>query len=906
MVNSTLLSSSTREGHFLSPSERGQLWNGPVPRTCSSPLTDSQVDEIVKALVIYFPNDLLQSIHNALTPPEDMRGCQEPKKTSGSSDEELPVLCENCEESPACLECLNCSSDTEHVPRLEPLFCNDCFAIHIATKKYKHHLAQPFVHPKRKPHAIVAHMYSLLGLIEALTKSETSFLENLNKILKIINQISFCTSPSVNCFITSAACTGFRIGVESLTIVSEMFLEALKELHLDQWYKKLKSIEYSSIDILLSQITSLQSSFTITIQKFLPCFKVYSGIVKHFESLSVLINDSMSDSDFGAYIPSVEENCGESLLRLFRMPLDHVVHYVETCRGLYLTVVSVAKDLDDEYMEVLHYNENLTQRVYCGMINVLFFCYHEANEERHRRNLHELYQCYAKGGTEINIAGLVTPGRHVIRKGKLKRHYKLGRKGKVRLIHVHVLSDVILGASDVYEVIPPPPPEPRKSVSFENSILKKKDIVDNYISPEKEYDHRSISLETEYDLVQDSLRLDFCISLSRQSGTVCLPLPSCFPNTESPWFVIVSARKFIYLCAESVEERNLWVHTIQNILTENKSNNDLFRVKNQLSLVNTLLSEINSRCKERLETAEKNNHEESVDIKKENVSYIQPNWWGLYDLLEVIVRENGECTQAGGDFVEQNTLSPISHLREVISLHSKEFRETILSLCDTDNSRIEISNALSAGSPNSAAEHLIAVGWFFQRSEVIDEKPSPDAQSSPAPTRRWGGGNDTRPHTLLLFVMSNIVLAVRVLPNDQNSRHYCIQYAYHIELKCLECLHYIWGTSEHNMESPSKCEENAVPKCIPSSAILLRDTSISAKFKSLLVQNSASERIIYAPSIEDQQKWLRFLKNCINMFKSYDCGAADSVERVKMLRKFLPNLRRVSTKINDSGIWMTE
>jgi hypothetical protein len=75
---------------------------------------------------------------------------------------------------------------------------------------------------------------------------------------------------------------------------------------------------------------------------------------------------------------------------------------------------------------------------------------------------------------------------------------------------------------------------------------------------------------------------------------------------------------------------------------------------------------------------------------------------------------------------------------------------------------------------------------------------------------------------------------------------------------------------------------------------------------SLLGQSSVSERIIFAPNIDTKNRWLRFLNDCITMFKTNDSGAADPSERLKMLSKALPSLRRVSSKVAGSGIWTTE
>jgi hypothetical protein len=174
---------------------------------------------------------------------------------------------------------------------------------------------------------------------------------------------------------------------------------------------------------------------------------------------------------------------------------------------------------------------------------------------------------------------------------------------------------------------------------------------------------------------------------------------------------------------------------------------------------------------------------------------------------------------------------------------------------------------------------------------------------------------------LLVFVMSNVVLAVKVIPNlEPFSQCYAVEYSFHIELRHLECAHFTWGSDVNGQraidkegsaacvsgEGSSSSSSSSSAGGESSSGLLLRDTSISAMFLSLLGQNSVSERVIFAPNIETKERWLRFLTDCIEMHRAYDCGAADQAERTRMLRKALPTCRRVSTKRHREGIWSTE
>jgi hypothetical protein len=709
-----------------------------------------------------------------------------------------------------------------------------------------------------------------------------------------------------------------------------MFLESLQDIRLPKFRKKLDSIEYCSIDTLLAQCSSMQTTFTMAIQKFQPTFRSYADIVRLFEPLSALLSVQVGRCPkFSEVILSLEVSLSSSLLSLLTKPLARVPSYILVCKEIYATMMTIVSIVDEEYSEVLQYTQKLAKKLYAGMITTLAHCYSEAHTDQQKGILHDLHCQFTKGSSPINISGLVAVGRSVVRQGTLKRHLKLGRQGKVRLVSLHLLSDVLLGSSAVYEVKPPPPPKLKKSVSFENGILKN-NVMETFDTIQQEYEATNDTKQAvEYDLVDNALHLDFCISLARRSGTVCLPLPSFFRDTESCWFVVIGSQKSVYICAESVADRDAWVRDLQEILVGNAADSDIFRVKNQRSLVNTLLSEINTRAGETLTAPSTSGQKPDnwAEICHENIQHIQLHWWGLYDVLEDVVRtataEHGNEVGESRSELDSNPTSPISHLRHVIDLHTQELTETLLSLCPSATSRGQISAALEAGTANPSSEHLIAVDWFFQRSDAMNEKQT--SETTPAnSTRRWGGNSDTRPTVLLLFVMSNVLLAVKVVSNVsvERAQHFAVEYAFHIELKHLECVHHVWDC-DFNQKASAKDAAVVQPTPSPvksksrstsgsgsqSSAILLRDTSMSAMFKSLIGQNSVSERVIFAPNIETKNKWLDFLSGCITAFKSYDTGAADNTERTKLLHKVLPTLRRVSTKTAAgpcSGIWTTE
>jgi len=939
-ASNTLLVNSD---HPPSLALRGQLWVGAVSPATLQNISPSSpdADHILTELEVFFPSDASLLLRQALTQPH--QPLRMPSTSSSARPVTPMVLCGNCEEAPPTLECRDCQQD---LPPPDTLFCEKCFDVHLATKQFKHHFAQPYVPPKQKPHPIVGHMHTLINQMEELSTSEAKLLSHLHTLSDTLRQLSYISIPSMRLFSESAECVAFRVAVDGLVVVSELFLHTLNEIRLNKFRKKLDSIEYSTIDNLLAQCSNMQSVFAITIQKYQPIFQSYANIVRLFEPLSSLLSRQINTCpEFGEAILFLEASLSESLLSLLTKPLARIPAYILACREMYVTVMTIVSVVDEEYSEVLQYTERVAKKIYNDMINVLAHCYEEAKEEQQKRQLHELHAKFTRGKSPIDVSGLVTTGRRIVRQGTLRRHFKLGRQGKVRRVTLHVLSDILLGSSAVYKAKQQPPPKLKKSVSFENGILKKS-VIESYDSVQKEFENanqESVHLTTEYDLVEDALHLDFCIPLSRRSGTVCLPVPSFLSTQESNWFVVIGAQKTVYICADSVTERDAWVSDLQDVLTVNTAEScDIFRIKNQRSLVNTLLSEINTRAGERLTASplavDGVTPADKEEICRQNVSNIQLNWWGLYDVLEGIVRAaakdeegvtGGDGSTGDGVSDSSNPLSPITHLRHVIDLHTQEFTETLLSLCPSSTGRESISAALASGTSNPAAEHLVAVDWFYQRSDAMNEKQqASESTSSTSSLRRWGGNSDTRPTVLLLFVMSNVILAVRVVSNVSIERasHFSVEYSFHVELRHLECAHYVWDSELNGQKvaandtsappnPPSSCNKStqSTSRGDPtlSSAILIRDTSITAMFKSLLGQNSISERVIFAPSVESKQRWLEFLGDYISMFKNCDTGVADGVEsaRCKLLSNALPTLRRVTTRTvvgPGSGIWTTE
>jgi len=241
-----------------------------------------------------------------------------------------------------------------------------------------------------------------------------------------MRQMTYVTAPSVRTFAESPAYVGFSVGVDNLVTVSEMFLQALQEIRLGQFKKKLEALEHSSIDNLLAQCTSMQAVFTMTIQKFQPTFRAYAHIVRLFASLSCLLSSQINASpEFGECMLSIEESSGESLLSLLTKPLARVPAYILACKDIYVTVLTIVSVVDEEYSEVLQYTQKLAKKLYSGMIDVLAYCYNEAREAQQQRCLHHLHQCFLAGYSDINVSGLVAVGRSIVRHGTMKRHFKL-------------------------------------------------------------------------------------------------------------------------------------------------------------------------------------------------------------------------------------------------------------------------------------------------------------------------------------------------------------------------------------------------------------------------------------------------------------------------------------------------
>jgi len=907
----------------LTPEERGQLWRP------SERLIDINRDDFCAV----FSVDV--NIYQECSDTCDVLESLKEKQTDLSS---LPhMMCGNCDSVPASLRCEQCDNADSY-------FCESCWGVHILVKPYRHHTCTPYNPNAERLHPCFPFFHKFFAIMEACIASEQDFVHVMQMLSVILQDFRYISMPPVREFMESAAVSSFVASLDGVKTVCELHLQSLKDLRVSHWKRSLNTHASFHMDEALPDILSAHTAFITTIRKFCPSFRVFRGCVGSLPRVLELLSSLVRDQpEFGEHVLSVEGRVGESLMSLLSRPAKRLPWYLLNCKQIYECVGGALRLVDSDYVEVFESTYQLARKLFMDLSKCLLGCYHAIREDQHRKHLHDLYDQLVRGNLGHQVPALASSGRSILRKGFLKRHVKNGKgcAGAVRRVHVYLMSDILVATSEVQVRVP------ISDDSAARSLNSRKDRFIADPTPPVVKTRRPFQTPPQHpppepnspqerELAPGTLRLEFTLPLNKGSDTVCLPLPSLCSDNDSSWFVVVSPNTAVYLCAGSVHERDEWVESINQVLSVNLADKDTYRVKNQLALVNTLIGEIFTRLNQQATVAggmkcpptyalnhSKNSgkHERTMGLlMRRNVFLTQPNWWGLYELLEAIVDEeqlkksiDSSGTQAT-DSVEDNTdtvsvgssNSPVSHLRLVIDQHAQEFSESLLSRCATRSSKEAVlaaldnnsSTWLSSVTSDPHMQHLIAVDWFFER-------PAGSGRRAGDTQRRWGVNNG-RPHILQVFLLSHVLLAMRLCPSPEGEKEYQLTYAFHIEMRNLECSHYSWdsaggGGSSNNCTTTSDLQQ--------SCAILLTDSSLSSAVRggiSTLLGQSTSphNRVIYAPTMDRKCLWVDFISECIRVFRS--CDGNSSSHRLQRLREEAPNLRRLDTKGSLYGVWSTE
>jgi hypothetical protein len=811
----------------------------------------------------------------------------------------------------------------------------------------------------------------LLTSIDSIVEDEKEFRVSIVKLASHLQE--FCSVPleSVRKLTISSAFIGFQVAIDNATFASAQFLEGLSAV---EKLKPSQSGPNITLDTYLPPVTQILTALCTHIDKFMPTFSRFHFIIRYAQPLCQLYNDfRAADPDFERFMNRVELQAEANLTYMINIPVQKLGRFEQHCRQIYDNILSCKAIVQEEYWEIFCSMEVRAERILKAVRNEMLKCFNEVSAWRDLERLHHLYERYALGGVGFDMGSVVNSKRIIIREGMLRRHHRHVRRqrvtdGSFRYSLIHVFSDILLVSADVLPSVKsnstPANSEPTAS-KFDDNVSTMTTNVKPFSSeaapvagiggpPNRARETSETTGQQSLASSQtNGLRLQCIVPLFKGCGTVCLALPSMLSNTESSWFVVISKRKALYLCANSVSERDDWVRDINRVLKINSADNDTYRTITRASLVNTLIGEIQTHLNQqkRKKSGEKGSGSDSggVDVplsqqsqiqqqqvlqalghgtkdrvkvgskkglsqsqwiicKEKNVFLIQPRWWHMYDVLIDIVKvaaSDGESSSTTESTAA--TKKSCAHLRQVIDYHAEEVYESLLSVCDVEASRICVSDALlncasgwvSTITSNPHTQHLIAMGWFFERG-IASTSSSLSTSSSSSNT----GGNITgkRPTALQVFLFSHVLLVMEARCNPSGTSEFELSYLYHIEMKHLQCRHYEW--------SNKKASEDRSADPSASSSIMLIDTSSSNSRRISLTSLLSSgaprlQKVIYAPTTRAKVSWMRLINETIGAYKvQADSGAFDDNVAVQVLRD--APLYRVCAPVELNGLWATE
>ncbi|CAE7792676.1 unnamed protein product, partial [Symbiodinium microadriaticum] len=264
--------------------------------------------------------------------------------------------------------------------------------------------------------------------------------------------------------------------------------------------------------------------------------------------------------------------------------------------------------------------------------------------------------------------------RRIVKEGTLKRHHRRGTK-VIRTHEIQLFSDMLYSSSQV---------------------------------------GRGLKLEQQ-------------ISLLKGSDTLCIPIPSTSPHSESAWFVVVSSEKTLFFCCRSQDDMSRWVAAIQSCLLENQTESDFYLIKNHVALVNTMVGEINRRLADlRITYSDEMNAttDQSSKVTDVSVSFLQSCWWLLVDALEAVSLKDALVESEDG-LLEHN-------LRRVVEQHVIDVASRIvLSIDCQEESLLGSRSVIDDILGDDTLHYLIAVGVLFEYPQSVDASSSVDSGERP-------------------------------------------------------------------------------------------------------------------------------------------------------------------------------
>jgi hypothetical protein len=551
----------------------------------------------------------------------------------------------------------------------------------------------------------------LSKVAQEFVETEKLFVRDLGKLVVLLTELRYSTLASVREFCQAVPFVGILSSAEVIQTLHSEFLNRI--LSSPSPLPEAPPIDLLAIDSLCQRILS-------SIQLYAPFFPLLAQYVAHHDSFSCLYNRYMSSvDDFNHFLGNSERLMGETMASLVIKPVQRLPRHVLLCNEL-KKIATKASEKASNYSrlssadDLLAYPPNMTQALSeltatceaaCRAISgAAHSCNETVRSYQDTLRMHDLHNQLLSGGSTLTSSlPVVVKERRFVKEGDLYRHHK---NSSMRLHRIQLFSDVLLSSSPS---------------------------------------------------ATGSLYLEQQISLTTNSGTFCIPIPSPTLQQDATvgncthWFLLGAQHKNLYFGCRSEAEMMKWVDAIQECLTRNQAETDYGKFRQQLGLINTLLSDIDSH--RRL-------------LRKSSLSSIslqefQTSWWHLLlgrDTAEVLSQPSSSAPAA------------LQRTSRLIHQHAKDVAShLILSIqCEDEADLIEGTNPVQALLFTEKPHFLIATGLFFEYSKSSASIASGD-----------------RPAVVRVFLFHDLLLAA-----------YCryvnapLTYAFHIPLASLRCADY--------------------------------------------------------------------------------------------------------------------
>ena len=653
-------------------------------------------------------------------------------------------------------------------------------------------------------YALEQSLLTLSKIAQEFISTEESFVASIKRLSVFLGELRFSVLDGVISFVKSAPYVGIATATEAIIICNSQFLSALQEVG-----ERCGEINTDSIHDMLRFASDLCWGVFEVVSHFSPFFALFSQFIVHHDAFSLAYSMlSYEDPAFDAYLSTCERALGETMLSLIITPVQRLPRYVLLCKEIHRAIGKTRcrlENLEGEWYvmgrdkkQLFDLLESLDERSR-AVHGSLSACAKECNNaiRAHQDNLrmHDLYRHFLEGGTDIKASEFLTRERRIVKEGSLKRHHRHGAK-LIRSHEIQLFTDVLYSSSQVGK----------------------------------------------------GLKLEQQISLQKDSDTLCVPIPSLSPHSESAWFVIVSSEKTLFFCGRSQVDMMSWVTAIQSCLLDNQADSDFYLMKNQIALVNTMIGEINRRLAEigvylpadNMSCKDGKASTANVDGSATTccVSTLQACWWKLVDALEAVSLQDTLCELDDGP--------PVHNLRRVVEQHVLDVASRIaLSVDCQDDSVLGNRTVMDDLLGDDKLHYLIAIGVFFEYPHRVDAAVSVDSGE--------------RPHVVKVFLLHDVLIGT-ILDKSKDS----LKYSFHVNICDLEC---------------SGGGQAAILLVNKAARPLVRRRSLFERSNSGTIGHSSGTKILYAPTATLKAQWLDLLICAVENCRRNDGAESEGYNR---------------------------